>query len=369
VPRKGEFVAGNSLTVGNCIAAPGTIAYGTFEGVPLPTGGFDELPVVIVSGKRDGPTLWLTANIHGDEVAGIPVLHRLLLDDLSARLRGTLVVMPSLNLAGLRTRKRHPYYDDRDPNRTFPGRRRNDDPSREPTVFERLTARLFDAMKGSADYYIDLHCASILSIPFSIRDRVLYKQESDRPAAEALSKKLDEMVTAFGFGAVAEYSAPQYVAKELHRSTTGSALQELSVPAFTVELGGHTIASEPNVAAAVIGLRNVMRWASMLDGPSETMPVLPMPPDGRVRRRDDGPYPSHAGILDYKAAPGDHILAGGVVAEIRDLWGRPVGDGVVRAAADSWIIGLEDGILAYPGAAIAHIGLVDDGPLVEAWPP
>jgi hypothetical protein len=362
-------VASKALTVGTCIATPGTTTYGTFEGVPLPSGGFEQLAVVIVSGKRDGPTLWLTANIHGDEVAGIPVLHRLLHEDLSERLRGTLVVMPSLNPAGLRTRKRHPYYDDRDPNRTFPGWRRTDGAPREPTVFERLTARLFDAMKGSADYYIDLHCASMLSIPFSIRDRVLYRLESELPAARELSRTLDEMVAAFGFGAVAEYAAPQYVAKELNRSTTGAALQELRVPAFTVELGGHTIATESNVAAAVIGLRNVMRWAGMLDDPAEAMPALPMPPDGRVRRRDDGPYPSHAGILDYKAAPGDHVPAGGVVAEIRDLWGRPLGDGAVRAVADSWIIGLEDGILAYPGAAIAHLGLVDDGPLVEPWPP
>jgi len=362
-------VPSNALTVGTCVAVPGTTSYGMFEGVPLPTGGIEQLPVVIVSGTREGPTLWLTANIHGDEVAGIPVLHRLMQDDLSTRLRGRLVILPSLNLAGLRTRKRHPYYDDRDPNRTFPGWQRTVDASREATVFERLTARLFEAMKGSADYYVDLHCASILSIPFSIRDRVLYRHESERPAAEELSKKLDGMVAAFGFGAVAEYAAPQYVAKELHRSTTGSALQELRLPAFTVELGGHTIAAKANVSAAVIGLRNVMRWAGMLDDSPEQMPRLAMPPDGRMRRRDDGPYPSHAGILDFKAAPGDHVPAGGVVAEIRDLWGRPVGDGVVRAAADSWIIGLEDGILAYPGAAIAHLGLVDDGPLVEAWPP
>ena len=61
------------------------------------------------------------------------------------------------------------------PTRTDAHRRRTDGAPREPTVFERLTARLFDAMKGSADYYIDLHCASMLSIPFSIRDRVLYR--------------------------------------------------------------------------------------------------------------------------------------------------------------------------------------------------
>ena len=357
-----------ALTVGTCVATPGSTSYGTFEGVPLPSGGFEQLPVVIVSGKRDGPTLWLTANIHGDEVAGIPVLHRLLRDDLSGKLHGTLVVLPSLNPAGLRTRKRHPYYDDRDPNRTFQAWRTGDGP-RELTVFERLTARLFDAMQGSADYYIDLHCASLLSIPFSIRDRVLYRLEADRPAAEDAVEQARRDGDGVRFWCGGGICGRAIRRQELHRSTTGAALQELRLPAFTVELGGHTIAADPNVSAAVVGIRNVMRWAGMLDDPAEAMPPLPMPPDGRTRRRDDGPYPSHAGILDYKAAPGDHIPAGGVVAEIHDLWGRPVGEGVVRTTADSWIIGLEDGILAYPGAAIAHVGLVDEGSLVEAWPP
>lgn len=357
-----------ALSVGTCSAAPGAISYGTFDGVPLPTGGADQLAVIIAQGRESGPVFWLTANIHGDEVAGIAVLHRLLDSPIVDHLRGTLVVIPSLNPAGLRTRRRHPYYDDRDPNRTFPGLRKDDDRLREPTVYERQSARLFEVMKESADFYIDLHCASILSIPFSIRDRVLYRHESEKPAAEALSARLDAMVKAFGFAAVAEYSAVQYVGKELHRSTTGAALQELRRPAFTVELGSHTISDETNVAAAVIGLRNVLRWAEMLDGPNEAMPALPMPPDGRTRRRDDGPYSSQAGILDYRVAPGDYVRSGGVVAGIRDIWGRPIGDGVIRATEDSWIIGLEDGVLAYPGANIAHIGLVDEAPLVEPWP-
>ncbi len=358
----------NALSVGTCSAVPGAITYGALEGVPLPTGGADMLAVIIAQGRTSGPVFWLTANIHGDEVAGIAVLHRLLNSDIVDHLRGTLVIIPSLNPAGLRTHRRHPYYDDRDPNRTFPGVRKDDDRLREPTVFERLSARLFESMKETADYYIDLHCASILSIPFSIRDRVLYHDESERAAAEALSARLDAMVKAFGFGAVAEYTAAQYIAKELHRSTTGAALQELRLPAFAVELGSHTVSDESNVAAAVIGLRNVMRWAEMLDSPNEAMPPLPMPPDARTRRRDDGPYSSLAGVLDYRAAPGDYVLSGGVVAELRDIWGRPVGEGTIRTTEDSWIIGLEDGVLAYPGAAIAHIGLVDEAPLVEPWP-
>jgi hypothetical protein len=37
-------------------------------------------------------------------------------------------------------------------------------------------------------------------------------------------------------------------------------------------------------------------------------------------------------------------------------------------SSDTWIIGLEDGLLAYPGAAVAHIGVIEEGSVVEPWP-
>lgn len=357
-----------ALTVGSCRAVPGKLSYGLFEGPELPTGGADSLAVIIAQGEKEGPVIWLTANIHGNEVAGILVLHRLLQDDLPQKLSGTVVMMPSLNPSGLRTNRRHPYYDDRDPNRTFPGFRRDIGEPREPSVYERLTARLLEAIRGSADYYVDLHCAQILSVPYSIRDRVLYRKESDRAASEVLSERLDEMVAAFGFPAVMEYRVGGYVAKELHRSTTGAALQELRLPAFTVELGAHTIADERSVSAGVVGLRNLLRWASMLPGDPEPMPPIPMPPTKQRLRREDNPYPPAAGILDFRARPGDWLKAGDVVADLRDLSGRPVGGGVVKVATDSWVIGLEDSVLAYPGSAIAHMAVAEDSPIVDLWP-
>ncbi|MDQ6767481.1 MAG: succinylglutamate desuccinylase/aspartoacylase family protein, partial [Candidatus Eremiobacteraeota bacterium] len=229
-----------ALRVGTCRAVPGELSYGSFEGPELPTGGRDSLPVIIAQGQEDGPVFWMTANIHGNEVMGIPVVHRVMTAELCRSLRGTVVALPTLNPSGLRTNRRHPYYDDRDPNRTFPGMRRDIGEPREPSVYERLTARLLDAIRESANYYVDLHTASLRSVPFSIRDRVLYKKESEKADAEALSQRLDEMVAAFGFPGVMEYRVGGYIAKELHRSTTGAALQELRLPAFTVELGPHT---------------------------------------------------------------------------------------------------------------------------------
>ncbi len=357
-----------ALTVGTCHAEPGQLSYGLFEGPALPTGGSDSLAVIIAQGREDGPVFWLTANIHGNEVCGIPVIHRLLTPQLCNELRGTIVAMPTLNPSGLRTHRRHPYYDDRDPNRTFPGMRRDTGEPREPTVYERLTARLLEAIRESASYYVDLHTASILSVPFSIRDRVLYRKEAEKASAIALSERLDEMAAAFGFPVVMEYRVGGYIARELHRSTTGAALQELRLPAFTVELGPHTVVDERNARAAVIGLRNLLRWAGMLSGEREPMPELPRPKSAHRLRREDGPYPPAAGILDYRVQAGDTLPAQGVVANLRDLWGRPIGDGLVRVQADSWVIGLEDGILAYPGAAIAHVAVVEDSPVVDVWP-
>jgi predicted deacylase len=358
-----------ALRVGTCGAIPGELSYGTFDGLELPTGGTELLPVVIAQGHEDGPVFWLTANIHGNEVSGIPVIHRVLTKELVRNLRGTVVALPTLNPAGLRTNRRHPYYDDRDPNRTFPGMRRDTGEKREPTVYERLSARLLDAIRESANYYVDLHTASIMSVPFSIRDRVLYRKESEKAEAVALSAQLDEMVEAFGFPAVMEYRVGGYIARELHRSTTGAALQELRLPAFTVELGPHTVVDERSVRAAVIGIRNLLRWAGMMPGERETMPLLPAPATKQRLRREDGPYAASSGILDYRVQAGASLPAGGVIADIRDIWGRPIGDGVVKVEVESWIISIEDGVLAYPGAAIAHVGVVEDSPVVDVWPP
>jgi predicted deacylase len=356
------------VSVGSCRAVPGELSFGLFEGPDLPTGGSDSLAVIIAQGKEDGPVVWLSANIHGNEVCGIAVIHRLLTPDLCRQLHGTIVAMPSLNPSGLRTGRRNPYYDDRDPNRTFPGVRRETGEPREPTVYERLTTRLLDAIRASADYYVDLHTASLLSVPFSIRDRVLYKKESDKAAAIALSERLDEMAAAFGFPVVMEYRIGGYIAKELHRSTTGAALQELRLPAFTVELGPHSLVHDGNVRACLIGLRNLLRWAGMLPGEREEMPPLPQPAIKARLRREDGPFPPASGIVEYRVAPGDNLHSGGIVAELRDLWGRPLHDGIVRVAQESWVLGLEDGILAYPGNAIAHVAVTEDSPVVDVWP-
>ncbi|MFM7161503.1 MAG: hypothetical protein ACKO3P_14200, partial [Planctomycetaceae bacterium] len=63
------------LQLGTAKAQPGKLTYGTWDLVEHPTGGKDQLPVVLAQGSAQGPVFWLTAGIHGHTHAGLQALH------------------------------------------------------------------------------------------------------------------------------------------------------------------------------------------------------------------------------------------------------------------------------------------------------
>src|SRR4029077_19666735 len=105
------------LSLGTAKASPGRISYGTYNLLEHPIGGVEQVPGVIAQGNAGGPTFWLTGGIHGNEHAGLQVLHLLMTRDLARNLHGTIICIPALNPAALRTMKREAYYHHGDPNR------------------------------------------------------------------------------------------------------------------------------------------------------------------------------------------------------------------------------------------------------------
>src|SRR5699024_6487796 len=77
------------------------------------------MPVHVVRGWRPGPTLFLSAAVHGDELNGVEIIRRLLKQRGLRQLRGTLIAVPIVNVHGF---LRHERYlpDRRDLNRSFP---------------------------------------------------------------------------------------------------------------------------------------------------------------------------------------------------------------------------------------------------------
>ncbi len=357
------------VTVGTVTAQRGRYVYGTLGSVALPSGGVDALPVIIAAGD-EGPVLWITANIHGNEVTGLAALHEFLTPDLPRRLHGTLVVLPTLNPAGLRTGRRRAYYDDQDPNRLFPpsadAHRDADNSIQTPHAV--LALEVARAMGASADYLIDLHCAWTLSLPFTIRDRVLFREESERPAAEALSGRLDTLARAFGLPVVNEYPAKTYVKQDLHRSAAGFALNALHIPAFTAELGATGVVQPEAAAAARQGIENVLFSLGMLAGSPRPLEGVLKPDPGYPVCREEHPRAPATGLITYKVRLGDVVHAGDQIAALRDIYARPLNPGVIRTERDGWIIALCAGMVVYPNTYLCEMAVRDTEPLVIPYP-
>ena len=82
--------------------APGTAqrlswsATELFEGVPVST------PVLTVNGAMPGPTLCLTAAVHGDELNGIEMVRRVMHNIDPQKLSGRVIGVPIVNVQGFR---------------------------------------------------------------------------------------------------------------------------------------------------------------------------------------------------------------------------------------------------------------------------
>ncbi len=369
----------DTIQVGSARAVPGEITYGEFEGVALPTGRTDSLPVIIASGQDDGPVFWITGSIHGNEYSGMATIHRLL--GVNGRefplqeLRGTVIMLPTLNPAGLRTENRSPYYNrGSDPNRMFPEPIRTGSESRPengpPSALERVYENLFGCMEAHCDFLIDLHNAVIGSIGFSFRDPIYYDGPVDKNIARRLLARNDEMMEAFGMPIINEFPSAEYIKKNLHRSVSGSVLNRARKPAFTVELGGYLHVDTGLRDAAVVGLRNVMRWAEMLPGEREPMPPIPYPRVDFPVRRLMHPRAPVSGVVTHLVDAGDIITKGQAVAQITDIFGRPIGpdDGILRTDHDGYVVGQMQGNVYYENEAVLWLAVKDHTDLLLPYP-
>jgi uncharacterized protein len=362
-------------SIGTARPKPGTIQYGKWEAFRHPTGQVEFLPVVIAQGVKEGPCLWLTAGIHGPEHTGPLVLHNLINTQLVKEMRGTIVAIPALNPVGLRMMLREPHPDSEDPNRLWPDgkpKKPYDPDIDPPTPLEVTYGKLFQAMLESADFLIDFHNAWTNSISFAFQDRVLYRPDKDgasRAEAELLLARQREMLDAYGHTIVGEMPTRQLIEEKLHRSTSAALLYLGSKPAFTVELGTGLMPDPAIIRASVMGTRNVMRWAGMLDGDLEPIQgIIKVIDPGYPVRRLSTPRVKKAGVVQHLIESGDMIVKGQPVAEFRDIWGRPIGDGIIRSDYDGFVLGRSHGIFFYPGQEILHMAVPMDGEMVEPYP-
>src|SRR5438046_1001224 len=139
-----------SFTVGTATASRGQKAFGTIE-VPAGSDAALSIPVAVFHGARPGPVLALVSGAHGTEYTSIVALEKLigLLD--SARISGTVIIVPLVNIQSFEQKVPHLNPIDRKSmNRFYPGKP-------DGTQTERASFLITKQVVEQCDHLINLH--------------------------------------------------------------------------------------------------------------------------------------------------------------------------------------------------------------------
>ncbi len=275
----------------------------------LPGRGPD-IPLITLTAHAPGPAVVLTANLHGDEYTGTAALLALL-PRLERDLRcGRLLLLPSLNLPGLRLRARR--FEDEDLNRLFPG-------SRFGSPAAAHAARLWAFLSAEPfDLLLDLHADTPDAIPYALIDRAV---SLSGPARASLEARCAALAAASGLAPLREYPDDRYARFRLDRSLTGAVINRLHRPALTLEAGPRLHldpAASATMQAAVV---RILHALDMLPLPHDLPAPRPPPLPPGPWRRDSGPRSAAEGLLSPLVRPGALCSPGHPLASVRSLTG------------------------------------------------
>jgi hypothetical protein len=348
------------MKIGSVTSKPGSVQSGWLEVTKLPTGSAERLPVIVAAGEETGPTLWVTGAIHGDEVTGIAAAQDVMTEELAERIRGTVVSVPILNPAGVRTNDRNSYYHEEDPNRYFPYQL--DDPGHPPMVQQLIDERLFERFSETADALVSLHAAWTNERPFSILERARYGSERTREDAQRLADESTRIAEVFGLPPIHEYDVGVQEGYDLQHSFECAALNAAGVPTITAELGSSRVVEELNRRVAIRGIRNVLRYMDVL--PEDPLPneAAPSSPVEYPVKRVVGPVAPDAGLVRYDVEPGDVVEPGDPVADVVSPQGHV--ESTVESDQEGYVLGRREGIAVYENDPLLSFVARDEGDLV-----
>ncbi|MGR8919488.1 MAG: succinylglutamate desuccinylase/aspartoacylase family protein [Gammaproteobacteria bacterium] len=283
-----------------------------------------DTPVIVLRGAKPGPSLCLTAAIHGDELNGVEIVRRLLAGTDPKDLRGMLIGAPIVNLLGFSSGSRY-LPDRRDLNRYFPG-------DASGSLASRIAHVFFSQVMTHCDRLVDLHTGSF--------------KRSNLPQlrADLTSAAVREFAARFGATAV------------LHKFGARGTLREAAVaagiPAVAFELGEPGTLQLEHVEHGVEAIENLLYQLDMIDRFrlfAASQPIY---------------YRSHwlrayrGGILTSELGLGERVARGDVLGIVTNPLTNERSE--ILSPYDGRVLGRALDQFVLPGFATFHIGIEAD---------
>lgn len=247
------------LSIASVEAEPGTKAKGYLQVGELAGGLKVNSPILAINGKDDGPVLWVTATMQGNEIHGIEICKRLYQTIEPSNVRGALVFSPISNVPAFALRSYLSPIDQVNmPFQCFPGS--TDIWGAGSTISFQIAERIFSSIRQTADFVVDLHSTFLpLSEP-----HVVYSQGNER--RDKASEMARHMAFAFGSRFVLRGSTNPGT-YEANPGALLAVTASLGIPAIIVEVGGGGPRLNDNeVELGVRGMKNIMKFLKLLDG-------------------------------------------------------------------------------------------------------
>jgi predicted deacylase len=289
-----------------------------------------ELSIKALRGKREGPTLFITAAIHGDELGGIEIIRRLVQRKALRNLKGTLLLAPVVNVFGFNTKSRY-LPDGRDLNRSFPG-------STSGSLASQIANVITKELVENSDFGIDLHTGA--------------RERSNVPQIRANldDPKTCELAESFG--------VPILINAAIRDGSLRETAQNHGVPVLLYEAGEALRYDESSIRKGLSGILNVMGLLGMIKRkPSGVNSDTFHAKSSRWIRA------TTSGLMRSSIRQGTKVKKGQIIAVISDPYG--IESFEQRSPFTGIVIGKLQSPLVNKGDAIFHVASFEEINSVE----
>lgn len=291
------------------------------------------VPVIIMRGIDKGPTIGITAALHGNELNGISTIFKLIEAVNPKTLKGTLVLVPISNVPGYLMNQRH-FSDNVDLNRIMPGKVKGVTSDLYAYHFTRKIVSKFD-------YLLDLHTASHGRV-----NSLYLRADLDNEACRTL----------------AYLQNPQIVVKKYdEHGTLRSWANDQGIPAITIEIGNPNAFQHSLIDETLEGIMNTLRYFKMIEGGVKDMVTNAITCDHSYWI-----YSNKGGIVDVLPNLADKVEKNQVIANVYDIYGH-IREKIL-ADRSGIVIGKNVRPNCDAGTRLLHLGINIIDPLPETIP-
>lgn len=292
------------------------------------------IPVEVIRGQKEGPSIFLCAAIHGDEINGVEVIRRILSKHkLLSKVKGTIIAVPIVNVFGFNRNFRY-LPDRRDLNRCFPG-------AKNGSLASRIAYKFMQEIVEKCQYGFDIHTGS--AHRFNLPQIRAYLDNSE---TEQLARSC---------------RMPVVVHSSIRDGSLRHAANSKGVKTLLFEGGEALRYDEKIIRSAENAIYSVLGEIGILDK-RLIKSKLAEPKDVFIARSSHWIRAPHSGSLHRRKNIGNKVKKGEVLGVISDPFG--IEKHYVKAKKTGIIIGMTMLPLVNDGDALFHIATFDDAKAV-----